>query len=116
MAVIEEVQSKTTAPAGVATAPTKTNTAQTQPAKTLQTDAAPMAPKRVGGLSKSASPASRLITQPDTGASADRLRLTYTVLLGAAACLALIGVVVQDASADPGSPDAPPPAVLEQGS
>ena len=42
-----------------------------------------------------------------------RLRLVYTVLLGAAACLALIGVVIQS-DTEAGSPDAPPPAVLEQ--
>lgn len=62
------------------------------------------------------SPAVRSTTPLPNSGTSDKLRLTYTVLLGAAACLALVGVITQNRTSDAGAPDAPPPAVLEQGS
>lgn len=54
------------------------------------------------------------VAHPRENSNGNKLRLVYTVLLGAAASLALIGVVLQNEPVDAGSPDAPPPAVLEQ--
>ena len=72
---------------------------------------------RVADVHPAPAPTTTKTPEPSVDHGADnRLRLVYTVLLGAAACLALMGVVLQNEPVDAGSPDAPPPAVLEQGS
>ena len=113
MAVIHKTpEAKQAAPTAVGTSPSDTLVSDTLLSDAAQTRST----ERLAAGTPTASPIVRSTApMPSTGTS-DKLRLTYTVLLGAAACLALVGVITQNQTSDAGAPDAPPPAVLEQGS
>ena len=103
MAVIQKTPEATTAtPSAVRTTPS----ISTQRVNTATADRTIIA--------SVAGPSAAPTTSRPEDRGVDKLRLTYTVLLGAAACLAHIGVVTQNQTSDAGAPDAPPPAVLEQ--